>query len=188
MDAQETTTTEDKALSPDDDSAVTMVVRKRELTPKALEEKLNSLIRSRRGKLGQLTAKSNDIERLLSNEEEWSPDITTVQRELKAYGEIYQEFVAFNSSVLSYLNETDGDADQSAWFQPKADKCERFITKIEEWIQAALCSNEVTTEDSVSNIASTSTSRTSTSSASGSLGTGSSPDKTKGIRTKRSTA
>ena len=96
MDAQETTTTEAEALSPDGDSAVTMVVRKRELTPKALEEMLNSLIRSRRCKLGQLTAKLKDIEHLLSNEEEWSPDITTVQRELKAYGEIYQEFVAFN--------------------------------------------------------------------------------------------
>ena len=111
--------------------------------------------------MGQLTAKLNNIEHLLSNEEEWGPDITTVQRELKAYERIYQEFVALNYSVLSYLNEKEGDADQATWFQPEADKCEQFITRIEEWIQAVLCSNEVTTEDSVSNIASTMVSNTS---------------------------
>ena len=121
MDAQETTTTEAEALSQSEsDSTVTVVCRKRELTPKALEEKLNGRIRSMRGKLGQLTAKLNDMEHLLSNEEESVP-----------YERIYQEFIELNSSVLLYLRnsspQNDSQGEMYRLIQRQTDIAEMLV-------------------------------------------------------------
>lgn len=62
---------------------------------------------------------------------------------MKAFRKFHAEFVELNSSVLLYRRE-EKEADQDFWFQPKADQCQQFLTKIEEWIQAAQCDKKVT--------------------------------------------
>lgn len=138
--------------------------RQRVLTAKGLEEKLHNLTTARRGKLGQMTAKSNEIERLISSES--LPPINDVQEQMKVYKKLHEEFIEFNSAVLLYLNDEEKDADQQFWFQPKSEQCLQFMTKVKKWIEAQKCDEEITPLDSISKVSNRSrTSKVSTASS-----------------------
>lgn len=66
----------------------------RTLTAKGMEEKLHHLTTARGGKLGKMTAKSNEREKLLQSEN--VPD-------LKDYNKLHEEFIAYNQAMLLYL-------------------------------------------------------------------------------------
>ena len=136
----------------DAEDAISQTSRQRELTAKRLEEKLHRLIGQRRGKLlGQMTAKSNEVERLMDNDS--LSDVNDVQKEMKVYNRLYEEFVELISSVMLYLKEEEKEADQDYWFQPKVDRCQQFMSKVKAWMQSIKqCDIEVTQRDSVSNV------------------------------------
>lgn len=88
-----------------------------------------------------MTAKSNEIERLLVSE--ILPTINDVLKEMKAYKKLYEEFIECNSAVM-YLKDEEKDADQQFWFQPKSEQCLQFMTRVKKWIEAQSCDQENT--------------------------------------------
>lgn len=76
--------------------------RERTLTAKGAENRLHILTNARRGKLSQLTAKSNEIDLLLNSEE--LPAVHDIQKEFKVYKKQYEEFNECNCAVASCLN------------------------------------------------------------------------------------
>lgn len=64
-------------------------------------------ITARRSKLRLLTTKSNQIERLMENDENL---IHIEQTELKRYKKLYEEFIELNQEVNRYLKE-ESEAD-----------------------------------------------------------------------------
>ncbi len=153
----------------DDDAAITESERRRALTDKGLEEKLHNKINARRGKLRQLTAKSNEIEQLMEND----CNLNDVElKQFKNYKRLFEEFVESNASVLLYLQEEEHVPDQDFWYQPKLLCCKKLMEKVELWIEeiknsikmSQISNKEVSPMDSVSMVAS----KTNTSNKSGS--------------------
>lgn len=143
----------------EDDDAITQSERKRALTDKGWEEKLSSKINARRGKLRQLTAKSNEIELLMEN----ACNLDEVKNNhLKFYERLLGEFVESNTSVLLYLKEEEHAADQDFWFLPKLSCCNKFKKNVTLSIEetesgtamSQSCDNEISPMDSVSMVAS----------------------------------
>ncbi len=153
----------------DDDAAITESERRRALTDKGLEEKLHNKINARRGKLRQLTAKSNEIEQFMEN----YCNLNDVElKQFKNYKRLFEEFVENNASVLLYLKEEEHVPDQDFWYEPKLLCCKTFMEKVELWIEeiknsikkSQISDKEVSPMDSVSMVAS----KTHTSNKSGS--------------------
>lgn len=117
----------------DEEDAVTNFDLKRAVLPteKGLE-KLHQYINARRAKLRLLTAKYNQIERLLGSDD----NLTHIeQKEMKHYKKLYEEFIKLNESVKLHLKEEDHEANQTCWFEPKVSNCQNFMNKTENWIE-----------------------------------------------------
>lgn len=85
----------------DTEDATSLITRKRGRTAKRLEDKLHRLMDSRTGKLAQMTARSNEVERLMDSD---SPNVTDImEKEMRAYKRLYEEFVELNSSVKLHV-------------------------------------------------------------------------------------
>lgn len=149
-------------LEPDEEGTVTELDHKRAVVPteKGLEEKLHQYINARRAKLRLLTAKSNQIEHLMENDDNL---MCIEQKELKQYKKLYEEFTDLNESVKLYLKEEEKEADQTYWFEPKASNCQDFMEKTKKWIEETkkhedlikAGDSDVTPMDSVSNVSPT---------------------------------
>ena len=124
--------------------------RERPLTAKGAENRLHILTNARRGKLSQLTAKSNEIELLLNSEE--LPAVHDIQKEFKVYKKQYEEFNECSCAVASCLNAEEKEVDQQFWFQSKNEQCLQFMAKVKRWIEAKTCDAEITPMDSVSRV------------------------------------
>lgn len=70
---------------------------------KGVEEILHHLTTAKRGRLGQIMAKSNKPELLLDND--ILLNLNVVQKEIKVYKRLYVDFIQFNHSVLLYLKQ-----------------------------------------------------------------------------------
>lgn len=118
----------------DEEDAVTDFDLKRTVLPteNGLEEKLHQYINARRAKLRLLTAKSNQIERLLESDD----NLTHIeQKEMKHYKKLYEELIELNESVKLYLKEEEHKADQTYWFKPKVSNCQDFMNRTENWTE-----------------------------------------------------
>lgn len=148
-----------ESQSGDEEIAVTKDDHKRAVVPnkKVNEEKLHQCINARRSKLRQLTAKSNQIERLMEDEN----NVTHIdQKEIRCYNKLFEEFVELNHSVALYLNEEESEYDQTFWFEPKRSNCKDFLIRVENWIAEVklredlkeTSEKDISPMDSVSNV------------------------------------
>ncbi|XP_043956787.1 uncharacterized protein LOC122822295 [Gambusia affinis] len=102
------------------------------LTEKALDSKLHKLINVRRYKLGQLTAKSKEIDSLMQND---GSLIQIEEEHLPLFQTLLEEFSKSNDTVLEILHEDEQHVDQEYWFQPKYDFFKSILEKTETWIK-----------------------------------------------------
>lgn len=131
--------------------------RQLKLTAKAMEEMLNRSVRTRKGKLGQLTGKMNEINYLMEDDGNYH----TIKPKLADFKDVLLDFSEINESVkglMEQLSVQDSSDDQRVWYEPKAGAFREFIEKTEAWAlevhnrmeQAKLCDEEVTPRDSIS--------------------------------------
>ena len=126
-------------------------------TEKEHEEKVQQCINARRGKLRQLTAKSNFIDSHMVSDV-YVDNIE--QSEMEHYKRLVEEFKEANYTVLQYLPEEDKEADQENWFEPKLQCCQDFIHSTYKWIEdtklhmelSQTSVKDVGPNDSVSNV------------------------------------
>lgn len=123
-------------------------------TESNVEELLYRHINGRRGKLRQMTMKTNAMEQLMEND----LNLEEVKARMKVLKTTFEEFKESNISVLLYLNEDEKGADQDYWFKPKEARFQEFIENADVWIknvelqteEPQMCHDEVTHLDSVS--------------------------------------
>lgn len=93
------------------------------------------LICSRRGKLGVLTRKQNEIQALL-DDEFGKTDIHTIKLKCETLENILEEFVEFQKSVLMLMSQEEQECDQMDWFVPKEKRFREFLRHVKgkmEW-------------------------------------------------------
>lgn len=108
------------------------------LTTRALEEALQRKIHQRRGKLGQLTLRKNELLRLMDHDN----NLDVVRAMLsKSFAAVFDEFRKANEEVkeqykaLGLVESLQND--QESWFAPKeSDFCD-FIVQADDWIKGA---------------------------------------------------
>ena len=84
-------------------------------TPKALQEKLEKQMESRKRVLTRLHSKANEIENLMIND---SNAILVQTDHLGDYSKLLNEFTDVNDSVNELLSEEERVADQQYWSEP----------------------------------------------------------------------
>ncbi|KAG7494386.1 hypothetical protein JOB18_029634 [Solea senegalensis] len=132
-------------LSSGEEGAVNDENHKRVHSPtnKGFEEKLHRFINVRRSKLRLLSDKSNQVERLMEDDDNW---IHVEQKEMKSYKKLYEEFVELNQSVKLYLKEDEIEDDQTFWFEPEMSNCQDFMKRVETWVgDIRLCEDLIMT-------------------------------------------
>lgn len=112
-------------------------------TPKALQEKLEKQMESRKRVLTRLRSKANEIENLMIND---SNAILVQTDHLGDYSKLLNEFTDVNDSVNELLSEEERVADQQYWSEPNLTKYENFLASIEQWIIDARRRAEASTE------------------------------------------
>lgn len=116
------------------------------------ERKLLKLIGTRRGKLGALTRKSNDIKSLI--DDDGNKEI--VDSHVEAFNALLAEFMELQVSVQSILPEEEREADHSDWYEPKLIRFKEFLWDVDVWLrgdEAAIkqsLQDQVGPQDSVS--------------------------------------
>lgn len=118
------------------------------------EKKLFKLIGSRRGKLGVLTRKRNEINALL----EAGETKDEVQTELSDFLNHLSQFESLQESVQSLLPDEEKEHDRKDWFEPKMAGIKEFLNGVALWQKADVvevgehgaCADSVSPHDSVS--------------------------------------
>lgn len=105
--------------------------RKIKLTPKALEEKLDKLMKLRKGVLARLVSKAEEIENLMSSD---ANALVVEKDHLREYSKLLNEFIEVNNAVSELLSEEERKADHQYWSEPNLNKYENFLTTLEQWI------------------------------------------------------
>lgn len=88
------------------------------------------MIATRRGKLGVLTRKRNEIDSLIKAEE--SKD--TISKHLESFNTFFAEFTDIHVSVQSLLNEDEKETDQYDWYIPKYLNIRAFLDRTQTWM------------------------------------------------------
>ena len=98
----------------------------------ALEEKvLFKLIATRRGKLGVLTRKINEIDNLIKH----GLPKETVKELVTAFQGYLEDFANLQASVQHLLkDEYEKEADRLDWYEPKHESFEQYLGSITEWV------------------------------------------------------
>lgn len=96
------------------------------------EEKLYQLIRSRRGKLGALLRKRNEIDALI----EGGGAKEEVEHALSHFIRFLDDFVEVHEQVQSLLTEEERDGDHIDWYQPKVLCFLEFVKVVEMWLKS----------------------------------------------------
>lgn len=105
------------------------------LTVKSMEDALQRKIGSRKATLSQLTAKKNEMLRLMDDDS----NLEVIKTELVVeFSKLFREFCELNVSVKELLqkvtSEEEVTSDQEKWFRPKSDSFKRFSDDVEAWI------------------------------------------------------
>lgn len=105
------------------------------------ERKLLQLIGSRRGKLGYLTKKRNEIDALITAGE----DKENVLKQIDILERSFNEFKELQDTVQSLMkDEYEREADQADWFIPKYTSFSTFLEDVTKW---AMSSEEVVLQE-----------------------------------------
>ena len=98
--------------------------RTRRLTEKALEEKLQKNIALRRRKLGALTSKINELEKMMSDTQNVHKVKDVMENDFPlSLNELY----CLNKEVASLLPEDEKTFDQEQWFESKMASIKEFM-------------------------------------------------------------
>ena len=98
--------------------------RTRRLTEKALEEKLPKNIALRRRKLGALTSKINELEKMMSDTQNVHKVKDVMENDFPlSLNELY----CLNKEVASLLPEDEKTFDQEQWFESKMASIKEFM-------------------------------------------------------------
>ncbi|KAL6468386.1 hypothetical protein MHYP_G00240630 [Metynnis hypsauchen] len=100
------------------------------------EKRLFKLIASRRGKLGVLTRKRNEINALFESGEEKE----AIAKHVEQFCTYLAEFAALHESVRSLLGADEREADHGDWYEPK-------MTHFNEFLNAVQSRMDVSKED-----------------------------------------
>ncbi|TKS65758.1 hypothetical protein D9C73_028515 [Collichthys lucidus] len=96
------------------------------------ERELSKFIGSRRGKLGALTRKRNEINVLIESGE----DNQTIIRQLELFDKSLNEFYNIQATVQSLMTDEDErEADQRDWYEPKYKLQKDFLEGVLKWVR-----------------------------------------------------
>ena len=105
-------------------------------------------IASRRGKLGVLTHKNNEINALL----EIGESKENVRKHAEALNKYLEEFIELQNTVQNLLSsEEEKEADNTDWFEPKLGLFKEFINGINKWMDKVETTEEVEDEEENNN-------------------------------------
>lgn len=149
-------------MEPEEEETATVGdAREVKVTPKAMEERLQRAVSSRKAKLAKLTGKMNQIRQLMDSGDD--NNVTVIQTMLMVdFNRLFGEFCELHTNVkglFQLISEEEMNRDQVSWFEPKADTFKDFAERAKAWIEeasvrvaeAAKCNEEVQPSDSVSN-------------------------------------
>lgn len=114
----------------------------------AEERELFKLIATRRGKLGALTRKRNEVNKLI----EAGQDKETVMKQIDLFDGSLAEFMSLQVSVQSLLkDECEREADHVDWYEPKLLYLKKFLEGVNKWAteEAHIADDEKVAERSV---------------------------------------
>ncbi len=98
------------------------------------EERFFKLLAKRRGKLGALTRKQNEINNLIEAGENKETVIVQVEK----FNCILAEFMELQVAVQSLLKDPDEkEADHSDWYEPKLIRFREFLSEITSWMSVS---------------------------------------------------
>ena len=128
-------------------------------TLKALEYNLQTWIKSRRAKLGQLTEKQTEMRCLMDDD----ANVERIENEVLAkYDTLLTGFSEINVQVKDIFRQMECEenvkSDQREWFEPRMRACSDFVQEVNAWIKDAMqrreeaikANDEIQPEDSVS--------------------------------------
>lgn len=96
------------------------------------EKQLFKLIATRRGKLGVLTRKRNEINSLI----EAGQDKETVRRQVNSFDGFFAEFISLQATVQQLIkDEYEKEADDLDWYQPKYHLFKSFLDDVTNWLE-----------------------------------------------------
>lgn len=96
------------------------------------ERELFKLIASRRGKLGFLTRKRNEIKSFIDARESKQ----LVSEHMHAFNKYLEQFMELQVAVQSLLvDEDEREADHNDWYEPKLLHMKEFIEQTETWLK-----------------------------------------------------
>lgn len=102
-------------------------------TEKAIDDKISRLIGSRRGKLSHLTGMMKTIDNLKLD----GSKVDEVEELLHDnFNKAFTEFEDINTTVVSLLDEEEGQADQHNWYEPRTAPLRDFVENTENWCAA----------------------------------------------------
>lgn len=105
--------------------------RSRKLTEKASEEKLQRCIALRRRKLGTLTSRIKELEKLMGD----AKNVQNVQDSMENdFALLVNDFHCCNKEVINLLEEDEKEFDQYTWFEPKIATIRDFMKTAKTWI------------------------------------------------------
>lgn len=93
------------------------------------ERELFKLLASRRGKLGALTRKQNEINAAI----EAGENKETVAKHVETFNSVLADFMELEVSVQSLLDDDEKEADRVDWYELKLIIFREFLNGIEAW-------------------------------------------------------
>ena len=97
------------------------------------ERTLFKLIGTRRGRLGVLTRKRNEIAALM----EAGDTREEVQESVLKFLRFFKGFIELQETIQALLPEDEKEHDQNEWFEPKAAHFREFLDGVQLWIMEA---------------------------------------------------
>lgn len=124
-------------------------------TIKVMEQRLNTVLASRKAKFGLLSQKMTEIDALMEDED----NAGIVSQKLSTeFTEVYMDFCKLNDTAKEYMSEQDMIKDQTTWYESRSKELKDFVVEVENWLQrsaeqaeeARLCDADVCPADSAS--------------------------------------
>ncbi len=99
-------------------------------TEKALEERLHRLMNSRRGVLGHITSKKNEIEKLMDD----TDNVDIVKTIMRQLTKVICKFKDLTTQIGHLLCPEERLADVESWYKPKLSYINEFVDKTNVWL------------------------------------------------------
>ncbi|KAK0142765.1 hypothetical protein N1851_019297 [Merluccius polli] len=94
------------------------------------ERKLLQTIKSRKGKLGALTRKKNEVLHMIKTNE----DKENVSKHLDTFNKLLTNFMDLQVDVQSLLEVDEREVDHTHWYEPKLIEFKEFLTTVRLWM------------------------------------------------------